>query len=186
MMLRVLFTVIKSLLILEFHSEKVDKKTRNIFFESIISGSRILLKEKTENFDTSNLQYIRRNSIVWVDFGFNAGHEFGGRHPAVVLKYINNGEDVYVIPIDGHPLPIKKRKLDGSPKAGCVEIPVSDSQGSIIFNMEGRDRWCDVRRLRCISWLLIDFKNVGAYMRKDFVDKIEQEVLRNAYVPMRK
>ena len=27
----------------------------------------------------------RRGQVIWVDFGFNVGYEFGGDHPAIVL-----------------------------------------------------------------------------------------------------
>ena len=27
-----------------------------------------------------------RKTVIWVDFGYNIGTEFGGRHPAIILK----------------------------------------------------------------------------------------------------
>jgi mRNA-degrading endonuclease toxin of MazEF toxin-antitoxin module len=42
-----------------------------------------------------NLVLIRGN-VIWVEFGFNIGCEFGGKHPAIILK--NIGEDLIVAP----------------------------------------------------------------------------------------
>lgn len=33
---------------------------------------------------------LKRGNVVWVDFGFNIGNEFGGMHPAIILK--NDGQ----------------------------------------------------------------------------------------------
>ena len=45
------------------------------------------------------MRYIlfKRGNVVWVDFGFNVGNEFGGIHPAVILK--NFEKDLFVLPI---------------------------------------------------------------------------------------
>lgn len=39
---------------------------------------------KKESLPRPLLDY-RRGQVIWVDFGFNVGHEFGGDHPAIVL-----------------------------------------------------------------------------------------------------
>ncbi len=38
-----------------------------------------------------------RKAVVWVDFGYNIGTEFGGRHPAIILK--NLKDSLIVIPL---------------------------------------------------------------------------------------
>ena len=63
--------------------EWIDKKTK-----IIINSPKFLEKSK---------EYIVRGDVVWVEFGFNIGEEFSGRHPAVVLK--NGGKTLLVIPI---------------------------------------------------------------------------------------
>ena len=40
---------------------------------------------------------LKRGNVVWIDFGFNIGNEFGGMHPAVILK--NFDKDLFVVPI---------------------------------------------------------------------------------------
>ena len=56
--------------------EWIDKKTK------IIMNSPEFI-EKTK-------EYIVRGDVVWVEFGFNIGEEFSGRHPALVLKNRKN------------------------------------------------------------------------------------------------
>ena len=45
------------------------------------------------------MKYVlfKRGNVVWLDFGFNIGNEFGGMHPAVILKNFDN--DLFVVPI---------------------------------------------------------------------------------------
>lgn len=40
---------------------------------------------------------LTRKTVVWVDFGYNIGTEFGGRHPAIILK--NLKDSLVVIPL---------------------------------------------------------------------------------------
>ena len=61
----------------------VDKKTK-----IIINSPQFIQKSK---------EYIIRGDVIWVEFGFNIGEEFSGRHPAVVLK--NGGKTLLVLPI---------------------------------------------------------------------------------------
>jgi len=40
---------------------------------------------------------FRRGCVVWVEFGYNIGVEFGGRHPAIILR--NNRDSLLVAPL---------------------------------------------------------------------------------------
>lgn len=40
---------------------------------------------------------LKRGNVVWIDFGFNVGNEFGGMHPAIILKNFDN--ELFVLPI---------------------------------------------------------------------------------------
>ena len=39
----------------------------------------------------------KRGNVVWIDFGFSIGSEFGGMHPAIILKTFWN--DLFVLPV---------------------------------------------------------------------------------------
>lgn len=46
----------------------------------------------------------RRGQVIWVDFGFNVGYEFGGDHPAIVLiDTPPNNQKVLVLPLTSKP-----------------------------------------------------------------------------------
>jgi len=179
-----LLRAIKYLFVLVKYRKIIDEKVINLFLESIKNNVSFLIKEKTETFDENNLQYLTRGSIIWVEFGFNIGHEFGGRHPALVLKNINKGEDIYVVPLDSGSLPETKRKTNGEPKDGYIEIPKFNNNKETVFGMQKMDRWCSVYRLRCISWILVDFSSTDAWMRSDYVEKIEEAVKKYHFNPL--
>ena len=153
--------------------------------QSVRSHVCYLIDEKTNKNNLLNQQNLQRGNIVWIDFGFNVGHEFGGKHPALILRNINSGEDVYVIPLDSGKLPSNARRRDGSLKGGFVEIPSKDNGKPVIFNMKNIDRWCNVYRLRCISAIRIDTKSTTGWMRKDYVYKIEKATEQFRYKPLR-
>ena len=57
------------------------------------------------------MKYVlfKRGNVIWLDFGFNIGNEFGGMHPAVILKNFDN--DLFVVPISSKkPLDYVKKK----------------------------------------------------------------------------
>jgi hypothetical protein len=165
-------------------NNKIDGKVINLFLESVQLHISHLIREKTEPFKQEYFNKVVRGNIVWVDFGFNVGHEFGGKHPAIILKYINDKQDIYVVPLDSGVLPVNKRKIDGKPKNGFVEIPMMDNGCLTVFDMSKMDRWCNVYRLRCISWVRIDFNSNIGRMRNDYVEKIESEILKNQFKPV--
>ena len=50
---------------------------------------------------------VKRCNVIWVHFGFNIGSEFGGHHPAIVVRKMGNA--VYVIPLDSGNIPEDKK-----------------------------------------------------------------------------
>jgi len=72
----------------------VNSTYKKINDKYVRNTSRISVAASTELFTTL---YLSKRNVVWVDFGFNVGNEFGGRHPAVILK--NLGEVLIVAPI---------------------------------------------------------------------------------------
>ncbi len=65
--------------------EWIDKKTK-----IIINSPKFLEKSK---------EYIVRGDVIWVEFGFNIGKEFSGRHPAVVLKTVEKHYLLYQLQV---------------------------------------------------------------------------------------
>ena len=95
------------------------------------------------NFIKKSKEYILRGDVIWVEFGFNIGEEFSGRHPAVVLK--NGGKTLLVLPITS--------KLP-SPKQLSSKIYVELGR---IYNFKNMKRWVNIFNIIPISIEGIDF-----------------------------
>lgn len=86
----------------EFSYNRADKTLKKIIDKNYI------LKKNYRIFNNSEITYdeaiilsqkllLRRGNVAWIDFGFNIGNEFGGMHPAIILK--NFGNDLFVLPV---------------------------------------------------------------------------------------
>ena len=74
-------------------------KKQEIITKWIIRWSRYLALE--DSFKPEYIPRYKRGDIVYVDFGFNVGHEYGGVHYAAVLEHDNNkgNGNILVIPL---------------------------------------------------------------------------------------
>lgn len=88
-----------------------------------------------------SLVFIRGN-VVWIEFGFNIGCEFGGKHPAIILKDI--GEVLIVAPLTSGTLTQKK------PSEVIIDM---------VFNLPKRDRYTNVTRITPISKYRVDLNS---------------------------
>lgn len=98
-----------------------------------------------------------RKAVVWVDFGFNIGTEFGGRHPAIILK--NLKESLIVIPLSSQ-----------QPKSMDYNILVDKVYGFPLM-----PRWANVTRITQVSLSRVHFEKVGDVkpsVLKDIIDKL--------------
>jgi mRNA-degrading endonuclease toxin of MazEF toxin-antitoxin module len=74
-------------------------KKRDILAKWLVQWSRFIARENT--FKPDSMPRYKRGDVVYVDFGFNVGHEYGGVHYAAVLENNNhkgNG-NIIVIPL---------------------------------------------------------------------------------------
>lgn len=120
----------------------------------------IILNEKNYIIPDSCKTQLKRGKVVWVDFGFNIDEEFGGRHPAVILKLFGNS--MYCIPIDSGHIPSNKIG-----KEYAIEIP-------FIYDMPRMPRWCNVLRLKSVSCQRINFTSPIGRIRGEKLDEINQ------------
>lgn len=105
-------------------------------------------------------EVVRRCNVIWVHFGFNIGFEFGGHHPAIVVRKMGNA--VYVIPLDSGNIPDDKRDKD-------YLIPIR-----YVYNFPKIPRHCNVYNMVKIDYRRIDFsQNIGMISGKD-MDKISK------------
>lgn len=129
--------------------EWVDKKTK-----IIINSPRFIKKSK---------EYIVRGDVVWVEFGFNIGEEFSGRHPAVVLK--NGGKTLLVLPITSKQ-PTEKQLSSNT----YIEL-------GKIYNFKSMKRWVNIFNICPISIERIDFTKKKGNVKGDDLDNISKSFL---------
>lgn len=139
------------------NDEEDSKRTIN-YLKWTKRKTDIILNEKLYNIPEEHIGDLKRGKVVWVDFGFNIDEEFGGRHPAIILKLFGNS--MYCIPVDSGHVPENKRDKDYA-----IEIP-------FIFDMPRMARWCNVLRLRTVSIQRIDFNSPIGRIRGEKLDEI--------------
>ena len=84
-----------------------------------------------------------RKAVVWVDFGYNIGTEFGGRHPAIILK--NLKDSLIVIPLSSQ-----------EPKTMDYSVKVEKVYGYPLM-----PRWANVTRITQVSLSRVHFEKIG-------------------------
>ena len=129
--------------------EWVDKKTK-----IILNSPEFIEKSK---------ECIIRGDVVWVEFGFNIGEEFSGRHPAVVLK--NGGKTLLVLPITSKQ-PTEKQLASKT----YVEL-------SKIYNFKSMRRWVNIFNINPISIERIDFSKKKGNIKGIDLDNISKAFL---------
>jgi len=131
----------------------VERKTTNFIANNLLNidaqDKRILLH---------NLVLLRGN-VVWVDFGFNIGCEFGGKHPAVILK--NIGEVLIVTPITSGII-TKPRQF---------EVIIDK-----VYNFSIRDRYTNITRITPISIYRVDLHSPIGSIRSENLKAILEAI----------
>lgn len=84
-----------------------------------------------------------RKAVVWVDFGYNIGTEFGGRHPAIILK--NLKDSLIVIPLSSQ-----------MPKTMDYSIKVDK-----VYGFPEMPRWANVTRITQVSLSRVHYDKFG-------------------------
>lgn len=134
------------------------------------------------------MKYVlfKRGNVVWLDFGFNIGNEFGGMHPAVILKNFDN--DLFVVPISSKRpseyINIEKELLDSKiTEDECKARKEAITEIIEITNINGFRkmlRWARITRMKKISLLRVNFSGtIGTLDGKDMdiiSDKISLEL----------
>lgn len=158
-----------------YTKSKQDIKTLVTKYYNVISNGEIVEYVRNESkivqmtkSEIEKLVYslvLIPKKVIWVDFGFNIGAEFGGHHPALIIK--KAGRNVIVLPISSGTADSKKNYN--------VNIPM------IYKFPEQRPRWVSIHRMKSISPKRIDFNgSVGSVKTAVFNDLKKR--IRNEYV----
>lgn len=138
-------------------------KNNNYIFNNMnISKSNILLLAKKILF--------KRGNVVWIDFGFNIGNEFGGMHPAIILKNFNN--ELFVLPVSSK-IPKEYIKIEQEYKNGKITFEECEKKKSkiteiiqidSIYRFKNMMRWANITRMKKVSILGTIGKIDGKYL----------------------
>ena len=110
-----------------FKIDDFSYKKANKALKKVIDNNYIL-KKNYRIFNNPNISFddtvlimrkllLKRGNVVWIDFGFNIGNEFGGMHPAVILK--NFDKDIFVLPVSSKK-PIEYEKIEKELEEGKI------------------------------------------------------------------
>lgn len=112
---------------------------------------------------------LKRSDVCWVDFGVNVGWEFGGDHPAIILRSTSNL--AYAAPLSS------KLKAEGG-----IHVRVDRVNG----RFEDRTRLVNVLQIRPISLQRVDFSRPIGHVTGDVLNAINSALIQNGIGPKRR
>lgn len=139
-----------------------DVKRSNNFAQWIEKKTDIIINEST--YVCPDEEKLKRGVVVWIEFGFNIGNEFGGRHPAIILR--KTGKSVFVVPLSS-------QKPD-EPKKYHVKIDK-------VYGFKNMERWTNVLKLQNVSIQRIDMSASIGNVKGDVLNKIN-EALKESHI----
>lgn len=163
----VLYTL-KNYRIDKYSYERLNKQLKYIV------KSNYILKNNNYVFNNTNISkedtlliaqkiLLKRGNVVWIDFGFNIGNEFGGMHPAIILK--NFSSELFVLPISSKK-PKEFVKIEQEYKNKKITLEESEKkknkitevvQIDNIYRFKDMIRWANITRMRKVSILRLYF-----------------------------
>mgnify|MGYP000974183271 CR=1 FL=1 len=135
-----------------------DRKRSNNYYDWLNKKTNIIISEKTYICD-EKLKDIKRGSVVWVEFGFNIGNEFGGKHPAIVLR--KTGNSLFVVPLSSQK-PEEKKPYH-------VKIEK-------VYNFKDMERWVNVLKIQNVSVHRVDFNASIGNVKGKVLDNINEAI----------
>lgn len=171
----------------KYNYERLNKQLKNIVKNSYV------LKKNNYIFNNANISkedtmllikevLLKRGNVVWIDFGFNIGNEFGGMHPAIILK--NFGNELFVLPISSKkPKEYKKLEQDYNNKKitfeecekkknQVTEILQIDS----IYRFKDMIRWSNITRMKKVSILRLNFSGTIGKIDGKYLNMINEKI----------
>lgn len=132
---------------------RYDKETG----QYIISVKKETVPDEDVRLIARSLVLIRK-AVIWVDFGYNIGTEFGGRHPAIILK--NLKDSLIVIPLSSQ-----------TPKNMEYTVRVDK-----VYGFPEMPRYANVTRIAQVSLSRVHFEKFGDVrpaVLKEISDKLK-------------
>ncbi len=171
----------------KYNYERLNKQLKNIVKNSYT------LKDNNYIFNNSNISkedtmlltrkvLLKRGNVVWIDFGFNIGNEFGGIHPAIILKNFDN--ELFVLPISSKkPKEYKKLEQDYHNKKITLE-ECEKKKGQIteivqidnIYRFKDLTRWANITRMKKVSILRLNFNGTIGKVDGKYLSMVNEKI----------
>ena len=171
----------------KYNYERLDKQLNNIV------KNNYALKKNNYIFNNTNISkedtmlltkkvLLKRGNVVWIDFGFNVGNEFGGMHPAIILKNFDN--ELFVLPISSKkPKEYKKLEQDYHNKKITLE-ECEKKKGQIteivqidnIYRFKDMIRWANITRMKKVSILRMNFDGTIGKVDGKYLSMINEKI----------
>lgn len=158
-----------------------------------IIDNNYILKKNYRIFNNPNISYdeamlitkkilLKRENVVWIDFGFNIGNEFGGMHPAIILK--NFDKELFVLPVSSkrpieYSIIEKNFEAENISEEECkkqkeqvIEIIQLDS----IIGFKEMTRWANITRMKKVSILRLDFSGTIGRIDGKYISIISKKI----------
>ena len=171
----------------KYNYERLNKQLKNIV------KNNYALKKNNYIFNNTNISkedtvlltkkvLLKRGNVVWIDFGFNIGNEFGGMHPAIILKNFDN--EIFVLPISSKkPKEYKKLEQDYHDKKITLE-ECEKKKGQIteivqidnIYRFKDMIRWANITRMKKVSILRLNFNGTIGKIDGKYLSIINEKI----------
>ena len=171
----------------KYNYERLNKQLKNIV------KNNYALKKNNYIFNNTNISkedamlltkkvLLKRGNVVWIDFGFNIGNEFGGMHPAIILKNFDN--EIFVLPISSKkPKEYKKLEQDYHNKKITLEECIK-KKGQIteivqidnIYRFKDMIRWANITRMKKVSILRMNFNGTIGKVDGKYLSTINEKI----------
>lgn len=130
------------------------------------------------------MRYVlfKRGNVIWLDFGFNIGNEFGGMHPAVILKNFDN--DLFVVPISSKKPPeyvkieqdLKDKKITEDECQKRKNAITEIIEISKINGFRNMLRWSRITRMKKVSILRVNFSGTIGTLNGSDMNAIAEKI----------
>ena len=130
----------------------------------------------------ANKILFKRGNVVWIDFGFNIGNEFGGMHPAIILKNFEN--ELFVLPISSKE-PKEFIKLEQEYKEDKITFDECEKrknqiteiiQIDSIYRFKDMTRWANITRMKKVSLLRLNFNGTIGKVDGKYLNRINEKI----------
>lgn len=170
-----------------YNYERLDKRLKDVIKKNyILKNNNYVLNNikisKEEVILLLKKVILKRGNVVWIDFGFNIGNEFGGMHPAIILKNLDN--ELFVLPISS-----KKPKRYAIIEQEYIDKKITFEEYKKkkreikeiieikwIYKFKDMIRWANITRMRKVSILRLNFSGTIGKIDGKYMDEISKKI----------